>query len=441
MRLAWQLPAATAVILIAVLVPTYREAVQHIDTAVRSAVQEEILGLQQAVAEEGLEGLRAVIDGRVRRPVDPSAVYLLTDGGGRPLAGNLQRWPANVPVTGQGWFSAPEDEGTTLDGQVFLLSDGERLLVARRSPLAGFTEHLRERLALAGALVIAGCGLLAAWSLVRYRRRLRQLHADADAILAGDLQQRLAVGDSGDELDQLAVEFNLALAEIGRLMDATRHVSSAIAHDMRRPIAALRYRLEELSRSDDLPQSLRADIEALLIQTDDTLATFASLLRLARLEAGSFGPRREPVDMAALVREALETYEPVARAAGFIVQDSLNPAAVTGDRSLLFQAVQNLLENAIHHGRGPIEVSLSTSGHDIALVVRDHGTGVPEEALPHLGERFFRTDAARSTDGAGIGLALTRAITEAHQGSMQVLNAAPGLRVTLRLPMARGSQD
>lgn len=448
-RLAWQLPAVTALVLVAVLVPTYQEAVGNIDAQVRSAVQEEILGLEQAFEEEGLAGLTSVIDERVRRPVDPSAVYLLTDSTGRALAGNLARWPADVPTKSQDWFSSPDDEGSTLVGKVFVLYDGERLLVARRSPLAGFRGHLRARLALAAAVVILACGLVAAFTLVRYRRRLRRLRADAGAILAGDLSQRLALTGGGDELDQLAAEFNLALAEIERLMDATRHVSSAIAHDMRRPIAALRYRLEELQRRVDMPEALRADLEALLEQTDGTLATFASLLRLARLEAGSFGPRREPVDLAALAREAVETYEPVAAAAGMELRGTFADAALTGDSGLLFQAVQNLLENAIHHGRGPIEVTLARAGDALELRVRDHGPGVPESALPHLGERFFRADEARSTEGAGIGLALTKAITAAHGGTMLVANAVSGLVVTLRFPeddagdrsMDPGSQD
>jgi signal transduction histidine kinase len=435
-RLAWQLPAVTALILIAVLVPTYREAVRNIDAQVRSAVQEEILGLEQAFEEQGLAGLVAVITERVRRPVDPSAVYLLTDRNGLRLAGNLAQWPAGVATTDQLWFSSPETEGTTLDGQVFVLYDGQRLLVARRSPLAAFIEHLRERLALAGALVILGCGVLAAWTLVRYRSRLRQLRADAGAILAGDLSQRLALAGGGDELDQLAAEFNLALTEIERLMDATRHVSSAIAHDMRRPIAALRYRLEELLRRDDVPEPLRLDLESLLSQTDDTLATFASLLRLARLEAGSFGPHRERIDLAALVREAVETYEPVAAAAGLDLRATLAEATVIGDRSLLFQALQNLLENAIKYGRGVIDVALARTDSDVELRVRDHGAGVPAAVLPRLGERFFRADAARSTEGAGIGLALTLAIIRAHGGEMLVTNAEPGLAVVLRLPPA-----
>ena len=104
-------------------------------------------------------------------------------------------------------------------------------------------------------------------------RHSRQ-HSDTGRVVS----QRLQLAGYGDELDQLAREFNQAFAEIEKLMEATRHVSSAIAHDMRRPISALRYRLEELSRRPDLPEPVREDLAGLLAQTDESLNTFSALL-------------------------------------------------------------------------------------------------------------------------------------------------------------------
>jgi len=156
---------------------------------------------------------------------------------------------------------------------------------------------------------------------------------------------------TGDELDELATEFNQAFAAIERLMDATRHVSSAIAHDMRRPISAIRYRLEELARQPGLPDDIRVQLDELLTLTDDTLATMSAMLRLASLEAGSFSSRFESIDLKELVQEAVDTYRAVAAEQGIRLAAELEEVSLVADRNLIFQAVQNLLENAIKYGR------------------------------------------------------------------------------------------
>jgi signal transduction histidine kinase len=114
----------------------------------------------------------------------------------------------------------------------------------------------------------------------------------------------------------------------------------------------------------------------------------------------------------------------------------LETATVTGDRDLLFQVAQNLLENAVRHGGGEIQVELRNGGAGAQLTVRDHGSGVPSETLPHLFERFYRVDTARTSSGFGIGLALVKAIVELHGGRVRARNAEPGLAVEVELPSA-----
>jgi signal transduction histidine kinase len=434
-RLAGQLPLFMALILVAVLVPTYFEAVDYIKAQVQSAVEEEILGLSQSYEEQGLVGLVASIRTRVQAPIDPSAVYLLTDRTGRPLVGSLTAWPDGVPTRNQAQFSVPESSGSILEGRVFELPDGRRLLVARRSPLSAFRNHLRNRLALAATLAIVGCAALATLTLTRYRRRLRRMQSQARDILATHLAERLAITGTGDELDQLATEFNQAFAAIERLMDATRHVSSAIAHDMRRPISAIRYRLEELARQPGVPDETRAQLDELLTLTDDTLATMSAMLRLASLEAGSFTSRFEPVNLKELVQEAVDTYRAVAAEQGIKLNARLDDVTLVIDRNLIFQAVQNLLENGIKYGQEQIDVELTRIGQEAHLQVRDYGPGVDPESLPFLFERFYRADAARTTSGSGIGLTLVRAIAEAHSGGVTARNANPGLAVEMQLPI------
>lgn len=434
-RLAWQLPVVTSLILIAVLVPMYREAVSDIEGEVRNAISEEVIGLRQVYDEQGIAGLSRAVEARMHAAIDRPAVYLLTDRAGRRVAGADMPWP-DVPLRNDQWFRIPEAHGDTLDGKVFILDGGHRLLVARRSPLKAFRTRLSGRLALAAVLAFVGSLSIAGWTLGRYRARMAQIQHGAREILGGELSRRLRPGGYGDELDQLALEFNQAFAEIEKLMEATRHVSSAIAHDMRRPIAAIRYRLEELSRRPELPETTRDDIAALLEQTDESLNTFAALLRLARLESGSYGPKKERVELQHLLREVVETYAPVAVAHDMKFTSELAPAAVIGDWNLLFSGLQNLVDNAINYGSERIDALLRVQGDQAVIQIRDYGAGVPTAALPHLFERFYRADAARSGSGAGIGLALVRAIVEVHGGVVEARNTEPGLVVEIRLPLA-----
>lgn len=432
-RLAWLLPILTLVILSVVLVPTYFEAVSDIEIEVRSAIDEEVLGLDQIHGSQGLKGVMAAVDARTRSDIDRAALYLLTDSAGRRLAGADMVWPDAVPTRNNDWFSVAESGGETLEGKVFNFDGGERLMVARRSPIKGFRQRLGNRLLLASTMAILGSGMLAAWILGRYRRRLAVIQQGARDILGGNLSQRLHTDGRGDELDELVLEFNQAFTEIEKLMDATRHVSSAIAHDMRRPIAAIRYQLEMLNQSN-VPAEVRHDILALLELTDESLNAFSALLRLARLESGSYGPKKEPVDLQALMQEIADTYAPVAAAHGMQFSSELSPAHVTGDWNLLFLAVQNLLDNAINYGAARIDLKLHTNGAFAEIVVRDHGTGVSDTDLPRLFERFYRVDSARTVGGSGIGLSLVRAIVDVHGGNVSATNALPGLAVVLRLP-------
>jgi signal transduction histidine kinase len=202
---------------------------------------------------------------------------------------------------------------------------------------------------------------------------------------------------------------------------------------MRRPVASLRNELDELSRDSRLDAASRERVNQAIERIDEMLVTFSALLRLARIEAGSFGPRHDSVDLCALWQDAVDLYEAVAVERGMHIVAQLRPAVVTGDRDLLFQVAQNLLENAVRHGSGQIDVDLHTNT-GAGVIVRDHGPGVPPDALPHLFERFYRVDMARTSSGFGIGLALVKAIVELHGGRVRARNAEPGLAIEVELP-------
>lgn len=420
------LPLLISGLAAALLVPIYREAVGHIRGEVRAAIEGESWDLEVEFHERGIGGLAREIGERTERELNPRAVYLLLDARGEPQAGTLQQWPADLDRSARGWVEFKLADGELVQGQLHALFGGRLLLVGRRSPLARFDEHLAAQMAWAALAVFVSSAAGAGWLTWRTRRRLRGLAHDAEAIRAGELDRRLSLSLRRDEIDELADGFNRTFADLERLVDGVRQVSSHLAHDLRRPLQMARQRLDALAHTHALDAAAQQAIEASLSEIDGLLSTFAALLRLARLESGGFEHSQEWVALDQVVHDAVDLYTPVAEAAGRTLIAKVTPVQLQGDRHLWFQLVQNLIENALQHGAGAIDIQLD---HASGLRVRDHGAGVPAEALARLGERFYRVDSARSTPGVGIGLALVRAIAEQNACSVRFENAQPGLQV------------
>lgn len=439
-RFALLMPVVIVGIVGAVFYPLYQKAEAHIRDEVHAAIEQEILALDDHLHDRGWGDLVAELDRRAASPMDPDAVYALTDPGGRLLAGNLAAWPAKLPTRDDAWFRVDDGAGHYLEGKLFILFGGERLLVGRRSPLASFRQAMGTGLWWSGSLLLLATGLLLGIFMGHVHRRLGTLAAEADTIRQGHLSRRLSVNPRGDELDQLALRFNQAFDDIEHQMDATRLISSALAHDMRRPLIALSNALDEaLTYEVARTSALAPRLEALRSQTENLLHLFSALLRLARLEAGNWALQLQPCDLQRIAKDAAELYEALAEQQGRAIILDLAPLTVPGDRELLFQLIQNLLENACLHGAGSIRFSLAQQADHALLIVEDEGPGVPDEALERLFDRFYRADPSRSTDtGSGIGLALVKGIAQAHGGRVMANNTHPGLRIRVWLPCQRG---
>lgn len=436
-RFAIALPVFVALIVALVFYPLYREAESLIREGVHAAIEQELLSLDDHLHDRGMAALAREIDERVASPVDPDAVYLLEGADRQRLAGNLEHWPAELAVADDTWFLVRDEAGHNIEGKVFVLFGGERMLVGRRSPLAHFRASMSARLLWSAALIVLGSALCTVLFMRYLHRRLGRLADDADAIHRGHLSRRLQARPDGDELDLLATRFNAAFDEIERLLDATRNVSSALAHDMRRPLIALRQHLDEALASAPPGDPLAQRLAPLSSQTDRLLKTFSALLRMARLESGTWTRPDGDCAFDEVVADAVELHRALAEAGGRSIAMRTQPARITGDRQLLSQLVCNLLENALAHGAGEIEIEAQRSGAKLRLSVRDHGDGVPAAALERIFERFYRIDASRgSGEHSGVGLALVRAVAHFHGGTARAEAARPGLRIVVELPLA-----
>jgi signal transduction histidine kinase len=225
------------------------------------------------------------------------------------------------------------------------------------------------------------------------------------------------------------------LEKIEQLITSVRQVSDNIAHDMRTPLTRLRNRLEQLKVGEALDEVKRS---SLLNDADTMLSMFAGLLRIARVEAGSAQANFMEADLGRLVDDVAEYYEPLAEEKGIafdVCSDELNCFC---DRDLLFQALANIVDNAIKFSQSGGRVTLAIIDCDdtARVVITDTGKGIDKNERDKVFRRFYRGDASRSCPGHGLGLSLVQAIVERHHGSIEFQDHHPGLRVVIDIPLA-----
>lgn len=432
---------ALAAMLVALFVVLDRYAARQID----SALLGEARALAALPAEHRVESVALLAqlrgeDHRLRH-------YRLEDATGHRLAGNLPRWPEDLPADAQVRRVAlelPHEAGEDHDARARLpsvglaLPGGGRLLVAQAP---GEIEDLREvafglaaaMLALAALLALT-LGVLLGW---RWLSRIEAINTVAARIAAGDLSQRVQSRGQGDEFDLLAGHLNAMLARIEAAVAGMREVSDHVAHDLRRPLARLKTRIEVALRQPRDAANYRTVLEETLQDSEEILATFESLLTIARLEAGSELVAMQPFDLAAVARDVAELYAAQAEEGGRPFTLPAAPATpVAGSAALVAQALANLLDNAFKYTppHSPIEIDLVRANGQARLAVIDHGGGLSDADKARLVARFARGDAARSQPGSGLGLPLAAAVARAHGGRL-VLTDTPGGGLTARLDL------
>jgi signal transduction histidine kinase len=395
----------------------------------------------------GADALRREIDQLLNDGIEQDTeVYLLTGPDGRKIAGNLAGWTPAADEAGR-----LKDRGVIRDGRPSvsrllprLLPNGAMLVVGRDLQDRIEIERLVWR-----ALVIGGgvALLLAAIGALVFRRlleaRVAAIRRTARDIEAGDLSRRVPIpgGGGADEFARLSRDINRMLDRIEHLMDGVRHVSNAIAHDLRTPLGRIRGQLDEALRPAMPPAQLTARMAFAIEQIDDLIRLFDRLLLIAEAESGARRQSFAPVQLAAVIADVVELFDAAAEACGSTLLPEADAAAATlGDRNLLASAVANLVENALKYA-GPgatVRVRASCEHTTVAIVVEDDGPGIAAAERPLVTERFYRADRSRSLPGNGLGLSIVAAIASLHWGSLALEDVVPGrgLRARLVLPRA-----
>lgn len=433
---------------LALLAYIYWSTTQAVSRQIDTTIEAEIQGLAEQLNQRGMVGLIEAINRRSAAASASRGLYLLVDRASKPLAGNLSRWP-DGEVSADGWMTflveMRDGEGGGVNigrARVFQLRNGLHLLVGHDIRERTYVEGLIRETLSWGLGIIIGLSLLGAILMSRLiLARVDTINHTSREIMAGDMSRRIPLRGSDDEFDQLATNLNAMLDQIERLIEGIKQVSDNIAHDLRSPLARLRSRLEITLMEGGGEDQMRDALNQTIGEADQLLQTFNALLSIAEAEAGAPRERFMEVDLSALVADVEEFYAPVAEEQGLSFRvlggdASSSPILLLGDRNLLFQAMANLIENAIKFsdGSGEITLALARKDQSVSLSVGDRGPGIPEEARGQVLNRFFRLESSRSTAGSGLGLSLVSAVAQLHGGKLWLGDHEPGLLATIVLP-------
>jgi len=389
--------------------------------------QADIAAIQSGYDHEGLHEAREVVQQSMAAP-GVSDFFLLQQDGAK-VAGNLPAMPSRAGI-----FTLTSDGREILGVGKFLApgiyawsgSDLARARVARREMM-----QIMAWLFAAAALLASAGGVAVSRSFLRKSDAMARA---CRAIMDGDLKARIPVRGTQDELDRLAGTINEMLDRIAALMENLRQVTNDIAHDLRTPVSHLRQGLE---RAREAPADLAQALETAIHKTDEILALFAALLRIAQIEGGARRAAFTAVELAPLLFHMREIFVPVAEAADHaLAVEIAQEAEVRGDRALLIQLLSNLIENAILHTPPGTNITLSLARIDgrAALTVSDDGPGVPADEHAKLFQRLYRREASRTHPGYGLGLSMAQAIAELHGAEIGVVPGSAGLAIRIRFP-------
>ncbi|MGU3661471.1 MULTISPECIES: ATP-binding protein [unclassified Methylobacterium] len=404
------------------------------------------LEVRAAAADPGVAATR--VDTWIAMDVHATHYGGLFAPDGTRRAGNLGALPARLARDGDAYrVSATVDlAGRSLQDEIWAaalaLADGSTVVIAHDTDEIDRVKATILRalgLGLVPTLALSALGGLLLTS--RARRRLAATEAAVAEVMRGDLGKRLPVGLGDDEFDRLTRTVNRMLDEIEHLMGEVRSVGDAVAHDLRTPLTRLRARLERTRSQARTVAEFHEAIDQGLVWIDQTLAMVTAVLRIGEMEDGRRRGAFTRVDLGEVAAVAVEFHAPLAEEKDIDLALAApdGPHPVHGDRDLCFEALSNLLDNALKFTPpgGRVAVGLQRTEAAIVVTVADTGPGLPPGERSQVFHRFYRAEAARQTPGHGLGLSLVAAIADLHGAPVGIRDAAGGgCHVELRFPHA-----
>jgi len=427
-------------------------------------------------------------DERGPRPRRPQDDFLPPEEGGPPPGDEMEFRPPDGAPFGPGprQRNPRLEERPFVPGNVYFIAwseTGERIAASTNAPLdvpqpkpglAGKGRQLRVRgefrelsqfvpsgrSVLAGAsiapikmqlhqlavkLVLTGCAIVIVgfavgwWLATRALRPIAEISRTAQNIAAGDLSQRINASDTESELGQLAAVLNSTFSRLDASFAQQRQFTSDAAHELRTPTSVILTQIQSTLNKERSGAEYRETLEACQRAALRMKKLVESLLDLARLDVGQAASKREPMDLLRCAAECVELVRPLAEERKITLHSDLSPAPCVGDADQLALVLTNLLTNAVHYNREVGEVRINTRVENGAavVIVSDNGLGIAPEHVPHIFDRFYRADTARTSSQGrtGLGLAITKSIVESHDGTIEVISTpGQGSLFVVRLP-------
>jgi heavy metal sensor kinase len=283
-------------------------------------------------------------------------------------------------------------------------------------------------------------GLAGGWWLVsRALRPIENISVAAVKISAGDLSQRINVAEAESEFGQLVAVLNSTFARLETAFAQQQRFTADAAHELRTPVSVILTQTQTVLNREREAADYKQTVEACQRAAQRMRKLIESLLALARFDAGQEILKRLPFDFSKTISDCAELVQPLAEERGVKIFVEAKPLEITGDSERLAQVVTNLLTNSIQYNQpgGEVRVKLKSQNGLVEFTVADTGQGIAAEDLPRVFGRFFRADASRTGAGnAGLGLAISKAIVEAHGGTIEATSeVGAGTTFVVRLPI------
>lgn len=288
-----------------------------------------------------------------------------------------------------------------------------------------------------GVLVI---GLVGGWLVSRRAvKPIQAITAVAQEISASNLSRRIPTGEIQSELGSLALVLNEMFARLDAAFQQQVRFTADASHELRTPLSVIHTHVQLALSRERSADEYRKTIETCQRASARMKDLVDSLLLLAGADAGRLTLNRQQADLREAVETSIAMVVPLAETKGVTIETNLQPTELNADMSRITQVITNLLTNAIRYNRreGHVRVSLDTHGSEAVLTISDTGLGIPIESQPHIFERFYRVDKARSREegGSGLGLAICKTVVEAHGGTITFRSEpGQGTAFEVRLP-------
>jgi len=382
----------------------YKEISNSVDTELKTRHQSLALQIQ----EINIHALKL--------PVSPLFIASLTLKEGRLLGAQ-----ALSAVTHNGFvdieFKGFDEQD---DWRVYTaaIAQGQLSIAINTEQRYKILEKVNELFLVVGIITTVITLIIALYIGGKTQRRFSAINQTLDKIADGDLSARIAPTQHNDDVDQMAQHIDATALRLEALIKQTRDLSANISHDLKTPMARLRAKLES-ALSDKDSHSIELTLEAALDQTDQMIATFEAILRMAHLSSGQHRARFCVLSINTLVTETAEIFRAVIEDNGhqFLLSNHSNEM-IKGDRELIIQLIANLLENALRHTPSGSIIALNCQG--LQLSVADNGPGIAANLRQKVLEPMYRLDKSRHTKGNGLGLSMVDSIAELHRASIQL---------------------